>query len=228
MFYSSTWFLVSFLQLTIILFNQWLFFYRIFSIQLSAIYFINTIKSVIHFIFTLVSTPFNEHLIGIEDYNYSFVKSRSNGTRGGHVALMIHKSLKATRLHLALTLVYLFLAVNVQIPNTHIQDIIILVVYRPPGQDINNFVDNITPILKTLRNTKKTCFICGNFNIHLLNYNNRIATQSFLDSLMSFSFRPLINMPTRITELTSTLIDNVFTNNHCDAHISGIFLHRHQ
>ena len=39
---------------------------------------------------------------------------------------------------------------------------------------------------------------------------------------MSFSFRPLINMPTRNTESTSTLIDNIFKNNFNDAHISGI------
>ena len=45
----------------------------------------------------------------------------------------------------------------------------------------------------------------------------------FLDTFMSFSFRSLINMPTRITESTSTLIDNIFTNNFNDAHISGIF-----
>ena len=30
-------------------------------------------------------------------------------------------------------------------------------------------------------------------------------------------------MSTRITESTSTLIDNIFTNNFNDAHISGIF-----
>ena len=31
-------------------------------------------------------------------------------------------------------------------------------------------------------------------------------------------------MPTRITETTSTLINNIFTNNFNDAHISGIFI----
>ena len=40
---------------------------------------------------------------------------------------------------------------------------------------------------------------------------------------MSFSFKPLINMPTRITESNSTLIDNIFTNNFNDAHSSGVF-----
>ena len=115
------------------------------------------------------------------------------------------------------------LAVNVQISNTYKQDSIVLVVYRLPGQDINNFVDNIIPIIKTLSNTKKTCYIFGDLNIDLLNYDNHTATQLCLDAFISFSFRPLINIPTRITESTSTLIDNIFTNNFKDAHISGIF-----
>ena len=45
----------------------------------------------------------------------------------------------------------------------------------------------------------------------------------YLDTFMLLSFRTLINTPTGITESTSTLIDNIFTNNFNDAHISGIF-----
>ena len=40
---------------------------------------------------------------------------------------------------------------------------------------------------------------------------------------MSFSFRLLINIPTRITESTSTLVDNIFRNNSNDALLSDIF-----
>ena len=70
---------------------------------------------------------------------------------------MIHNNLKATRLDLEChrTGLFEFLAVNVQISNTHKQAIIVLVVYRPPDKDINNFVDSIIPILKTLNNAKK-------------------------------------------------------------------------
>ena len=53
------------------------------------------------------STPFNEHLIGIAGYNI-FVQSRSNGLRGGGVAVMIKKNLKASRLDLECPKTYLF------------------------------------------------------------------------------------------------------------------------
>ena len=71
--------------------------------------------------------------------------------------------------------------------------------------------------------SKNACYICGDFNIDLLNYDNRTATQLFLDTFMSFSFRSLINMPTRITESTSTLIDSLQTILMILMYISGIF-----
>ena len=151
-------------------------------------------------------TPFNEHLIGIE--GYTFVQSRSNGLRGERVAVMIKQNLKASHIDLECykTALFELLAVNIQISNTYKQDIIVFVVYRPPGQDTNNFVDIIISIIKTLSNAKKTCYICEDFNIDLLNYDNHTVTQLFRDTFMSFSFRPLINVRTRITESTSTLI----------------------
>ena len=106
------------------------------------------------------STSFNEHLVGIEGHN-TFVQSRSSGLRGGGVAVMIHKNQKATSLDLEFpeTGLFEFLAVNVQIPNTHNQNIIVLVVYRLPGQDVNNFIDNIIPILKTLSTAKNMLYL---------------------------------------------------------------------
>ena len=55
-------------------------------------------------------------------------------------------------------------------------------------------------------------FLLGDFNVNLLNYNERNQTNEFLDSLASNSFVPLILQPTRITSHSNTLIDNIFSN----------------
>ena len=58
----------------------------------------------------------------------------------------------------------------------------------------------------------------GDFNINLLNYNSDRTVKNIFDVLTSYSFYPTINKPTRITDISSTLIDNIFTNdysNHC-------------
>ena len=54
--------------------------------------------------------------------------------------------------------------------------------------------------------------LLGNFNINLLNYNDHQLTNDFLDSLASNSFIPYILHPTRITNHSKTLTDNIFSN----------------
>ena len=58
----------------------------------------------------------------------------------------------------------------------------------------------------------KPTYLCGDFNINLLNYQNHFPTNHFIDMLNSLSFYPLITHPTRITASSATLIDNIFTN----------------
>ena len=58
----------------------------------------------------------------------------------------------------------------------------------------------------------KICYLAGDFNINLLNHDTHQLTAEFLNIMYSNSFIPLINRPTRITEHSATLIDNVFTN----------------
>ena len=49
----------------------------------------------------------------------------------------------------------------------------------------------------------------GDYNLNLLLCNNDNRIDVFLNMLMSFSLLPLITKPTRITEVSSTLIDNI-------------------
>lgn len=53
----------------------------------------------------------------------------------------------------------------------------------------------------------------GDFNINLLNFESHPITEQFLNSLGTFfSFHPHILKPTRITNHSATLIDNIFSN----------------
>ena len=55
-------------------------------------------------------------------------------------------------------------------------------------------------------------FICGDYNINLLKYEDDTYTKNFVDTMCCMGLTPVTNMPTRITEFSSTLIDNIFTN----------------
>ena len=53
----------------------------------------------------------------------------------------------------------------------------------------------------------------GDFNINLLKSEENQHVNDFLNQMFSSSFYPLISRPTRITNRSATLIDNIFVNN---------------
>ena len=52
----------------------------------------------------------------------------------------------------------------------------------------------------------------GDFNINLLNFDSHANTELFVNTMGSYNFYPQILKPTRITEHSATLIDNIFFN----------------
>ena len=52
----------------------------------------------------------------------------------------------------------------------------------------------------------------GDYNLNLLNGSLHEPTDNFPNQMCSFSLIPVITNPTRITETSATLIDNIFTN----------------
>ena len=62
------------------------------------------------------------------------------------------------------------------------------------------------------------------FNINLLNNKTHQNTQNFTNVMVSMGIYPLITKPTRITEYSLTLIDNIFINNVKGINKSGIFM----
>lgn len=70
----------------------------------------------------------------------------------------------------------------------------------------------------------KISYICGDFNIDLLNPNKHKLTEEFIETLYSLSLFPTITKPTRITGNGATLIDNIFTNNIESNSLSGILI----
>lgn len=62
------------------------------------------------------------------------------------------------------------------------------------------------------RTNQKVIFICGDFNIDLLNPTKHKMTDEFINTMYSMSLYPKITRPSRITPHCATLIDNIFTN----------------
>ena len=114
------------------------------------------------------------------------------------------------------------LFVEITVPNG--KNIIFGSVYRPPNQNTALFLDKFNDILSRISKDNKQCYVMGDFNLDLLQYNHHTPTQEFIDTLFSHAFIPLISNPTSLTSYSATLIDNIFTNNLSQNVLNGIVL----
>ena len=60
--------------------------------------------------------------------------------------------------------------------------------------------------------TNKNVFILGDFNLNLLSYDSHAPTKNFVSLFLSQHFLPFVVHPTRVSDHSSTIIDNVFSN----------------
>ena len=101
---------------------------------------------------------------------------------------------------------------------------IIGTVYKHPFMKINDFLSFLGPVIDKINCEGKSLILLGDFNIDLLKFNADPSVFKFLDTLGSYSLKPYINKPTRITENSKSLIDNIFISSIPCSASSGNFL----
>ena len=144
---------------------------------------------------------------------YSFVSKSRNNKLGGGVGLYIDCNLEYKH-RLDISFINDFIeCIFVEIQQKNSANIIVGCVYRPPNTDLSLFNHEFLSILSKMngRNPKPT-IIAGDFNLDLLKSEVHAPTGEFLNNLTSHSFMPTIFYPTRITDTSATLIDNIFFN----------------
>ena len=110
----------------------------------------------------------------------------------------------------------------IEVLNPKKSNIIIGCIYKYPSMDLNDFNTNyLNNLLDKVSKEQKSVFLFDDFNVNLLNYNDRNPTNEFLDSLASTSFASYILQPTRRTFHSKTPIDNIFSNIISPEAISG-------
>ena len=146
-------------------------------------------------------------LFNLDDYDLEYVISSCS--KHGGVACYIHK-------------IYSYFLRDKNIKSKHWDGLFIDVfgdhlrkpvtiayIYRPPKNNTNSqiqaFCDEIAPIITEIIKANTDSFFVGDFNINLLKINEREKIQDYLDLFMS-----QINLPTRHTRKSSSLIDHIF------------------
>ena len=104
-------------------------------------------------------------------------------------------------------------------------NVIVGSIYKHPSMPISDFnYKHLGPLLDQISREGKLLILLGDFNINLLRYNDELPIQQFLDTLSSYLLLPQINLPTRISTNSETLIDNIFISATSHKCISGNLL----
>lgn len=155
--------------------------------------------------------------------NYTFIRNDRLDKRGGGVGFYIkHGFCYSVRSDLSNISPH-FESLFIEVKNCK-DTVVIGTIYRPPANSIPSFNEDLSKLLTLINTENKTCYLVGDFNIDLIQYGENRHVNDFLDLLYSSSFLPRISKPTRITDNSSTLIDNIFCNNHNVQLTSGIIV----
>ena len=103
------------------------------------------------------------------------------------------------------------------------ESLLILTILHPIvlHTDASNFMDYLESTFSKVNQKKYQVFLLGDFNIDLLQYESRSYTNDFLNTMISNSFLPYIHQPTRVTNHSETVIDNIFSNIYDYETVSG-------
>ena len=80
---------------------------------------------------------------------------------------------------------------------------------------------HLKTVIEKIHRENKYCVILGDFNLDLFKFESHPGTNDLLNTLVSSYFQPQILQPTRITDHSATLIDNIFFNSLEHFTISG-------
>ena len=106
-----------------------------------------------------------------------------------------------------------FETIWIEIKNSESQNVLCGCAYRHPNTNVDKFNDYINQTMEKIPKENKLIFLIGDFNINLLNYESHGETNDFINTMISHYLLPHILHPTRVTDHSATVIDNIFSNN---------------
>lgn len=168
-------------------------------------------------VIALTETWLTEHskelgLYELPSYNSTHYVGQSKS--GGGVSIFVHKNLNFNvrqdfSIKLGETQVE---SVFIEIFSNNRSKNLIGSIYRPPNTDIVNCNQYFSSTLELINRENKVYNILGDFNINLFKKEIHSETDEVLNQLNANYFFPAITKPTRITDSSATLIDNILFN----------------
>ena len=146
--------------------------------------------------------------------------------KGGGVAILISSKLRCTERHDLSSKLEETECVTLEINLKSGENCIISSMYRPPNSDTSTFLASYNSLVCAMKKEKPKGIIIGlDHNLDFLKADKHHATNDFIQSNLDFGLIPTVTRPTRITNTSATLIDNIIVSqNLCGAYTSNILV----
>ena len=142
---------------------------------------------------------------------YKFVQNNMHDHVGGGVAFYVAEHLHFSKIDSLSTMhekVFESIFVNIEIDG---KNVIFGNIYRTPDARHDAFTHQLHLALNESTRLNNQVVIMGDMNYDLL-YTSNSYVNNFVNNFFEFGMYPLINIPTRITETTATVLDHFWTN----------------
>ena len=163
--------------------------------------------------------------------NYTMVYDDSRLSKHGGLVTYIHNTFTFERLSDDIynqnSTVYESMFLKIHNKSSKFIKYIIGNIYRRPSSTIDElgqFIDEFTTVTQNLQEQHMKSYLCGDYNINLLKIDSSLHCNRFFENITTLGFFPQITRPTRLSGESNTLIDNIFTNDFCKPHLSGILV----
>ena len=166
----------------------------------------------------------------IDICNYNLISIPRQGRKSSGAALYVHNSLSfkdRPDLNLIQSVRHDIdhsESVFVEIVSPQSKNIIVGNIYRAHRTDVDSFNSDLSNCLDRISLENKLCYISGDFNLDILQYDTINRVNTFVNNFYSHDMFPLIDRPTRIVKNSATILDNIFTNVLDKQIKSGIFV----
>ena len=137
--------------------------------------------------------------------DYTIVHKARPRSRGGGIALILHKSLKYKIISLPPSESFESLCLDV---STNTMALRVYLIYRPPSLSQRDFLSDVADILEDMGLMSMSAYLMGDLNLHLDNTSNKSAME-FLTLVSNANLKQLVSGPTHKSGHT---LDGVVTN----------------
>ena len=135
---------------------------------------------------------------------------RKDRQRGG-VSILVKNSINyIERKYLRIFEECKFKSIFIEIPRKNTPNIILGEIYRIPGTNERDFMNNYDIIVKKVKSEYKYIIIGTDQHLDYLKNNSHVNTLNFFELNLTNGILPTIYKPNRVTYNSATLIDNIY------------------